>query len=151
MLTMILIPPYNWIWQNEYAPKRWRKGVVGSLFKKGNKPDPGELPRDNAINPFRAPEPLPILNPRNFVPKNGFPVVKGLRTLAKSFSKISNDELGTMLGKDEKISERASRIQAKQTVVAYTCGRYSLLGKMVQDRKDAGLTTYCFSLDVKKA
>ena len=32
------------------------------------------------INPFRAPEPLPILNPSNFVPKNGFPVVKGLRT-----------------------------------------------------------------------
>ena len=30
------------------------------------------------INPFRAPEPLPILNPSNFVPKNGFPVVKGL-------------------------------------------------------------------------
>ena len=31
------------------------------------------------INPFGAPEPLPILNPVNFVPKNGFPVVKGLR------------------------------------------------------------------------
>ena len=31
-----------------------------------------------AFNPFRAPEPLPILNPSNFVPKNGFPVVKGL-------------------------------------------------------------------------
>ena len=31
-----------------------------------------------ALNPFRAPEPLPILNPSNFVPKNGFPVVKGL-------------------------------------------------------------------------
>ena len=29
------------------------------------------------LNPFRAPEPLPILNPSNFVPKNGFPVVKG--------------------------------------------------------------------------
>ena len=28
--------------------------------------------------PFRAPEPLPILNPSNFVPQNGFPVVKGL-------------------------------------------------------------------------
>ena len=27
----------------------------------------------------RAPEPLPILYPSNFVPKNGFPVVKGLR------------------------------------------------------------------------
>ena len=24
------------------------------------------------LNPFRAPEPLPILNPSNFVPKNGF-------------------------------------------------------------------------------
>ena len=29
------------------------------------------------INPFRAPESLSILNPSNFVPKNGFPVVKG--------------------------------------------------------------------------
>ena len=32
-----------------------------------------------AVDPFRAPEPLPLLNPSNFVPKNGFPVVKGLR------------------------------------------------------------------------
>ena len=30
------------------------------------------------LNPFRAPEPFPILNPSNFVPKNGFPVVKRL-------------------------------------------------------------------------
>ena len=30
------------------------------------------------LNPFRAPEPLPILYPSNLVPKNGFPVVKGL-------------------------------------------------------------------------
>ena len=36
------------------------------------------------LNPLRAPEPLPILNPSNFVPKNGFPVVKGLRPLPKS-------------------------------------------------------------------
>ena len=28
---------------------------------------------------FRAPEPLPIQNSSNFVPKNGFPVAKGLR------------------------------------------------------------------------
>ena len=28
------------------------------------------------INPFGAPEPLPILNLSNFVPKNGLPVVK---------------------------------------------------------------------------
>ena len=31
------------------------------------------------VNPFRDPEPLPVLNPSYFVPKNGFSVVKGLR------------------------------------------------------------------------
>ena len=30
------------------------------------------------FNPFRAPKPLPILNPSIFVHKNGFAVVKGL-------------------------------------------------------------------------
>ena len=30
------------------------------------------------VNPFRAPKPLPILNPSIFVHKNGFAVVKGL-------------------------------------------------------------------------
>ena len=30
------------------------------------------------LNPFRAPELLPILNPSKFVPENGFPVVKRL-------------------------------------------------------------------------
>ena len=30
------------------------------------------------FNPFRAPNPLRILNTSHFVPKNGFPVVKGL-------------------------------------------------------------------------
>ena len=33
---------------------------------------------ESRFNPFRAPEHLPILNPSNVVPKNGFPVVKGL-------------------------------------------------------------------------
>ena len=36
------------------------------------------------LTPFRAPEPLPTLNPRNVVPKNGFPVVKGLTRLLLS-------------------------------------------------------------------
>ena len=35
------------------------------------------------LNRFRAPEPLPILNASNVVPKNGFPVVKGLRHLSQ--------------------------------------------------------------------
>ena len=33
---------------------------------------------DNAINPFRTPKHLPLLNPSNFVPQNGLPVVKEL-------------------------------------------------------------------------
>ena len=36
------------------------------------------------VNPFGAPEPLPILNPSNIVPKNGFPVVKGLSMVEKT-------------------------------------------------------------------
>ena len=32
------------------------------------------------VNPFRAAEPFPIRNRSNLVPKNGFPVVKGLRS-----------------------------------------------------------------------
>ena len=35
----------------------------------------------DVLNPLRAPKPLPILNPSNFVPKNGFPVVKGLKCI----------------------------------------------------------------------
>ena len=70
-LTMMIILSCHWIWQNEHAPKRWREGVVVNLFKKGDKADPIKLPRDNDINPSRAPEPFPILNPSN-LPKTGF-------------------------------------------------------------------------------
>ena len=45
------------------------------------------------FNPFRAPEPLPILNPSNFVPKNGFPVVKGLTSIFF----VSNQETPALL------------------------------------------------------
>ena len=34
MITMMVMM-YNWIWENEYTPKRWREGVVVNLFKKG--------------------------------------------------------------------------------------------------------------------
>ena len=30
------------------------------------------------LNPLKAPKHLPVLNPSNFVPENGFPVVKAL-------------------------------------------------------------------------
>ena len=41
MLTMMVML-YSWIWKNEYAPKRWREGVVvvANLTKKGDKADP---------------------------------------------------------------------------------------------------------------
>ena len=45
----------------------------------------GRTGKKNGFNPFRAPEPLPILCPSNFVPKNGFPVVKGLRNESEYF------------------------------------------------------------------
>ena len=63
----------------------------------------GQLPYRSArgvgVNPFRAPEPLPILNPSNFVPKKGFPVVKGLRLGYMAFlSRIPCHDIGTTRG-----------------------------------------------------
>ena len=42
-------------------------------------------PREILLYLSRAAEPLPILNPSNFVPKNGFPVVEGLRRYPNPF------------------------------------------------------------------
>ena len=39
-LTMMVML-YNWIWKKEYAPRRWREGVVVNLFKIGDNADPG--------------------------------------------------------------------------------------------------------------
>ena len=44
----ILVMLYNWIRKNEYAPRRWREGVVVNLSKKGDKADPGNYRGDNA-------------------------------------------------------------------------------------------------------
>ena len=40
MITMMVMMN-DWIWENEYTPKRWREGVVVNRFKKGDKADPG--------------------------------------------------------------------------------------------------------------
>ena len=55
-----------------------RQLAPGRCERRARASDPEPL-QQKALNPFRAPEPLPILNPSNFVPKNGFPVVKGLK------------------------------------------------------------------------
>ena len=55
------------------------------------------------LNPFRAPEPLPTLNPSNYVPKNGFPVVKkGVYAFATESpclgTTLLEDSIGGVLG-----------------------------------------------------
>ena len=117
MLTM-MVELYNWIWKNEYAPKRWREGVVVNLFKKGDKADPGN---------YRG--------------------ITLLSTVGKTFCKILNDRMGTMLEKEDKISEGQAGFRPNRSCVDHV---YTL-GKIIQGRKDAGLTTYCFFLDVQKA
>ena len=59
-----------------------------------------------ALNPFRAPEPLPILNPSNFVPKYGFPVVKGLNRVRGT--------LGLGMGRDMQKKQTAGKIHKKK-------------------------------------
>ena len=83
MMVMLI----NWIWKNEYAPRRWREGVVANLFKKGGKADPG---------PYQG--------------------ITLLSTARKTFCEILNDRMGTMLEKDEKISEGQAGF--RQTVLA---------------------------------
>ena len=48
---------------------------------------------ESRLDPFRAPEPLPILNTSHFVPKNGFPVVKGLKKVLNIYGSSLSDVL----------------------------------------------------------
>ena len=73
------------------GPQRWRGNIGGERSQAGGRrsmsptgekkpllspvpPLPHTLDTSTGkwLNPVRAPEPLPILNPSNFVPKNGF-------------------------------------------------------------------------------
>ncbi|CAB1100107.1 unnamed protein product [Ectocarpus sp. CCAP 1310/34] len=40
-IIQLMIMLYTWVWKNEYAATRWRKGVVVNFFQKGDKTDPG--------------------------------------------------------------------------------------------------------------
>ena len=55
--------------------------------------------------------------------------------------------MGTMTEKEEKLSEGRAGFRPNRSCVdhVYTSGN------IIQGRKDAGLTTYCFFLDVQKA
>ena len=52
-----------------------------------------------------------------------------------------------MLEREGKISEGQAGFRPNRSCV----DRVYTLGKIIQGRKDAGLTTYCFFLDVQKA
>ena len=55
--------------------------------------------------------------------------------------------MGTMMEKGERIVEGHAGLRPNSSCVDHV---YTL-GKIVQGRKDAGRTTYCFFLDVQKA
>ena len=59
-------------------------GIICMVLSVAGHADLTALSPPIGLNPFRAPEPLPILNPSNFVPKNGFPVVKALTGVLSS-------------------------------------------------------------------
>ena len=107
MITMMVLL-YNWIWKNEYKPKRWREEVVVNLFKKREKTDPGN---------YRG--------------------ITLLSTVEKTFCKILNDRVGTMLEKEEKISEGQAGFRPNRSCVDHV---YTL-GKIIQGRKDCLLYT----------
>ena len=68
-----------------------------------------------------------------------------LSTVGKTFRKILNDRMGTMLEKD-KVSKGPTGFKPNRSCV----GHANTLGK-IQRNKGAGLTTCCFFLDVRKA
>ena len=54
--------------------------------------------------------------------------------------------MGTMMEKEEKISEGQAGLRPNRSCADHV---YTL-GKTLESRKDAGRTTYCFFLDVRK-
>ena len=92
--------------------------MVVNLFKKGGKTDPWN---------YRG--------------------ITLLSTVGKTFGKILNDRVGTMLEKEEKISEGQAGFRPNRSCVDHVYA----LGMIIQGREDPGLTTYCSFLDVQKA
>ena len=63
-----------------------------------------------------------------------------LSTVGKTCRKILNVRMGTMMEKEEKVSEGQAGFRPNHSCVDHV---YTL-GKIIQGRKDAGRTTYCF-------
>ena len=69
-----------------------------------------------------------------------------LSTVGKTFCRILNDRMGAMMEKEEKTSAGRAGFRPDRSCA----GHVYALGKIIQGRKDAGLTTNFF-LDVQKA
>ena len=68
-------------------------------------------------------------------------------TVGKTFCNVLRDRMGTLLENDERICEGQAGLRPNRSCVDYV---YTL-GKIIQGRKYAGLTTYCSVLDAQKA
>ena len=101
-MITMIVTLYNGIWKNEYAPRR-REAVVVNLFKKGDKAGPGN--------------------------HRGITLVS---TVHNTFYRILNDRMGTMMEKEEKISEGQAGFRPNRSCVDHV---YTL-GKIIQVRKD---------------
>ena len=70
-----------------------------------------------------------------------------LTTAGKTFCKILNDRMGKLMEKEEKISEGQAGFRPSRSCV----DRVYAVSKIIQGRKDAGLTAFCLFLGVQKA
>ena len=84
-MIQLMVLLYNWVWKNEYTPRRWREGVVVNLFKKGDKTGPGN---------YRG---ITLLN-----------------TVGKVFCKLLNDRIVGVLEKERTISEGQAGFRKKR-------------------------------------
>ena len=94
---------FNWMWGNEYAPRRWREGVVVNLVEKGDMAEPGHHRGKTLIS-----------------------------TVGKTLCKILNDRMGTVMEKEEKISEGQAGFRPNRSSIYHV----HTLRKMIQGRKD---------------
>ena len=95
-MLIVLVMLYNLIRKNKYAPRRWREGVAVNLFEKGAKADPGN---------YRG---VTLLS----------------RVVGKAFWKSLNDRMGTIMEKEDKISEGQAGFRPNRSCVdhVYTLG-----------------------------
>ena len=90
MLTMMVIMLYNWTWENEYAPKEVERRSSGELIQE----------KETRLI-------------RNY----GGTTLQ--RTVRKTFCKVSNDRMGTMMEKEEDISEGQAGFRPNRSCVDY--------------------------------